>query len=110
MKKPTAPRMLSLALLTLALGAGGCGEKSNAAATAEEGGPADAAKAYPRGPHNGRLLGEKDFQTEVTIYERGVPPVFRIYFYADGKPVPPSEVKLEIVLQRLGGRVDSFRF
>ena len=63
--------------------------------------PADAhddepgALAYPRGPHGARLLSGDDFQVEVTIYETGVEPHFRIYpLGRDGKPITPSEVTL----------------
>ena len=63
-----------------------------------------------KGPHGGRWLSEGDFQVEVTIYERGVPPQFRVYPFEKEKPVNPSEVRLTIELHRLGGRVDTFRF
>ncbi|MDQ3070439.1 MAG: efflux RND transporter periplasmic adaptor subunit [Acidobacteriota bacterium] len=67
--------------------------------------------AYPRGPHGARLLSEGDLQLEVTIYETGVEPHFRIYPYdADLKPVPPGEVELAVELHRLGGRIDRFTF
>ena len=71
----------------------------------------EGALAYPRGPHNGRLLSADDFQVEVTIYETGVPPQFRVYaFDKDNKAVSPSEVLLQIELHRLGGRVDRIAF
>lgn len=70
-----------------------------------------------RGPHGGRLLSKDGFQVEVTIYEKGVPPQFRIYsftcsdpFCEKRKPIDPNEVKLNIALHRLGGRVDEIRF
>ena len=63
-----------------------------------------------KGPHGGRLLSEGDFQVEITIYERGVPPQFRVYVFDRGKAVNPDEVKLTIELQRLGGRVDVINF
>lgn len=63
-----------------------------------------------KGPHNGRLLTDGDFAVEITIYERGVPPRFRIYTYQTGQPVEPNEVTLSIRLSRLGGRVDDFAF
>jgi cobalt-zinc-cadmium efflux system membrane fusion protein len=67
--------------------------------------------AYPRGPNNGRLLSDGPLQLEVTIYETGVPPQFRVYpFDADQEPVAPTEVALRIELHRLGGRVDSIGF
>lgn len=69
------------------------------------------ALAYPRGPHNGRLLAAEDLQIEVTIYELGVPPQFRVYpFDASGTPVPPSDVTVQIELHRLGGRIDRIGF
>lgn len=63
-----------------------------------------------KGPHGGRLLSENDFQVEITIYERGVPPQFRVYAFDRGKLVKPDEVKLTIELHRLGGRVDVINF
>ena len=66
--------------------------------------------SHARGPHGGRLLGERPFQVEVTIYERGIPPQFRVFAYEQGKPVAPTELRLEIDLHRFGGRVDRIRF
>jgi cobalt-zinc-cadmium efflux system membrane fusion protein len=63
-----------------------------------------------KGPHRGRLLNEGDFQLEVTIFESGVPPEYRLYAYENEKPVDPSSVSAQIQLTRLGGRVDSFQF
>ncbi|MDA1280982.1 MAG: efflux RND transporter periplasmic adaptor subunit [Chloroflexi bacterium] len=63
-----------------------------------------------KGPHGGRLLTEGSFQTEVTIFERGVPPQFRIYFFEDGKSVEPNRVSLSIELYRFGGRTDVIGF
>lgn len=63
-----------------------------------------------KGPHGGRLLSKDGFEVEVTIYERGVPPQFRIYPFEKGKPVPPDEVKMTVALHRFGGRVDEIGF
>jgi cobalt-zinc-cadmium efflux system membrane fusion protein len=63
-----------------------------------------------KGPHGGRLLSKDGFQVEVTIFEKGVPPQFRIYPFDNGKPVDPNEVKLAVALHRFGGRVDEIRF
>jgi cobalt-zinc-cadmium efflux system membrane fusion protein len=63
-----------------------------------------------RGSHGGRLLTEDNFQLEITIYERGVPPQFRIYSFKKGKEIDPSEVQLTIELHRLGGRIDVIGF
>jgi cobalt-zinc-cadmium efflux system membrane fusion protein len=62
------------------------------------------------GPHGGRLLSDGDFQVEVTIFERGVPPQFRVYFYDKGEAIDPAGVDLSIELHRIAGRVDTFRF
>ncbi|MEK6590329.1 MAG: efflux RND transporter periplasmic adaptor subunit [Nitrospinota bacterium] len=74
----------------------------------EEKGHADEVTA--KGPHRGRLLVDGDFQVELTIYERGVPPQFRAYTFEKGKPIDPGEVQLTVALHRLGGRVDEIRF
>ena len=65
---------------------------------------------HVKGHHGGRLLSEGDFQVEITIYERGVPPQFRVYTFDRGKLVNPDEVKLTIELHRLGGRVEVINF
>ncbi len=62
------------------------------------------------GPHGGRLLDDGDFALEVTIFEAGVDPQYRIYPTLAGKPVDPSSVDLTIILSRLGGKQDVFRF
>ncbi len=78
--------------------------------------PADASghagdeKEVPRGPHGGWLFSSRGFQTEVTIYETGVPPQFRVYVSrASGEPIDPAEVLLKIELHRLG-RTDVIGF
>lgn len=53
---------------------------------------------------------DADFAAEVTIFERGVPPEFRVYFYKDGAPLEPTGIDLKILLHRFGGRVDHFNF
>lgn len=81
----------------------------NAKSAAIGGGEATAAEAA-KGPHGGRLLSEGNFATEVTIFERGVPPEFRVFVYDKNKPIDPAEVKLTIELHRFGGRVDRVGF
>src|SRR5215208_811234 len=66
---------------------------------------------YPRGPHGARLLSDADLQLEMTIYETGVPPQFRVYpLDAAQKPIAPRDVNLVVELHRLGGRVDRITF
>lgn len=63
-----------------------------------------------KGPHGGRLLEDGALAIEVTIFERGVPPQYRVYAYEGGTAIDPSDVDLTIELARLGGRIDKFRF
>ena len=69
-----------------------------------------ATEDYERGPHNGRLLRSGDFAIEVTIFETGVPPEFRLYPYNKGEPIDPSSVGLTVELVRLGDGTDRFKF
>lgn len=64
----------------------------------EEGGHEEA-----RGPHGGRILESGDLQLEVSIFETGVPPEFRLYVTKGGKPVPPAELSATIELRRING-------
>lgn len=81
-----------------------------AAQVSGEGGHGSAVAEAAKGPHGGRLLREGDFATEVTIFERGVPPEFRVFFYEKDKPIDPAEAKVTIELHRFGGRVDKIGF
>ena len=65
---------------------------------------------HVKGHHGGRLLSEGDFQVEITIYERGIPPQFRVYVLNKVKAVNHDEIKLTIELHRLGGRVEVINF
>src|SRR3546814_14159268 len=63
-----------------------------------------------RSPNNGRLLKKDDFSLEITVFESGVPPQFRVIAYVDGKPIDPSTVQLSMELTRLDGEVNPFTF
>jgi len=69
-----------------------------------------AADAIPKGPHGGRLLSDGDFKLEITIYETGLQPEFRVYAYRLDQPVGPDKIALEIVLKRTGNRSDRITF
>jgi cobalt-zinc-cadmium efflux system membrane fusion protein len=56
------------------------------------------------------MLRDGDFALEVTIYEEGPEPLYRLYAYLKDKPVDPRQVQASIALTRLGGRVDRFAF
>ena len=102
MKKTIITR-LAVALFIIAPLAA-CGSSSE---PAKEHGEAD---EPAKGPHNGRLLKDGDFAVEMTIFEDGVPPQFRVYPTKDGKPVDAKTVQLTVTLKRLGGEVNTFPF
>lgn len=102
-------RMTHVALaatLCLALPLGACGQQTSTKTEGEATAEAD----YERGPHNGRMLRDGNFALEVTIFEDGVPPEYRIYAYRDDKPIPPGEVALTVALKRLDGETNLFNF
>jgi membrane fusion protein, heavy metal efflux system len=82
-----------------------CGSSSSSTEAGEHSG-----EEAPKGPNGGRLLKDGDFAVEVTIFEDGQEPQFRVYPTRDGDPVDPKSVKLSIKLKRLGGVVDTFAF
>ncbi len=95
------------ALFLVPLAACGGGDAPAEGEAAAEGAPA---ADYERGPHNGRMLRDGDFAIEVTIFEDGVPPEYRMYAYRDDQPISPGEVELRVQLKRLDGEVNNFRF
>ncbi|MBX9614797.1 MAG: efflux RND transporter periplasmic adaptor subunit, partial [Caulobacteraceae bacterium] len=103
---PLSRRLIAVAFMALAVGVSACGQ----------GGAADPAEAeaeageYERGPHNGRMLRDDDFALEVTIFEEGPEPLYRLYAYLKDKPLDPRQVQATIALTRLGGRIDRFAF
>ncbi|UJP05449.1 MAG: efflux RND transporter periplasmic adaptor subunit [Nitrosomonas sp.] len=62
------------------------------------------------GPRGGKLFVEGAFGVELTVFENGVPPQFRVYLYENGKPLPPSAAEVVITLTRLGAPVQIFYF
>jgi cobalt-zinc-cadmium efflux system membrane fusion protein len=67
-------------------------------ASSQDSGPDNIA----RGPHGGRLFSAGSHGWEITIFEDGAPPVFRLYTYRDGKPLPPTQSQVQVTLERLG--------
>lgn len=63
-----------------------------------------------RGPRGGKLFRDGDFSIELTIFELGVPPQFRVYAYENNKPVDLSKVNLSIELHRLDCEINRFTF
>lgn len=63
-----------------------------------------------KGPHRGRMLREGDFAVELSIFETGVPPEFRVWLTNKGQPVTPTDAEIRVQLTRLGNVVDDIRF
>jgi membrane fusion protein, heavy metal efflux system len=57
----------------------------------------------PRGPHGGRVLRDGAFAVELSIFEQGVPPRYRLYGYDNDRPIAPAELAVKIRLFRFGG-------
>lgn len=104
------PRRLARLLLPLCLAAAlaACGKGAEKSHDGHGHGPEVAADEAERGPHGGRLLRDGDFALEITLYEDGPEPLFRLYAYRKDKPVAPRDVQASIALTRLGGAVDRF--
>jgi cobalt-zinc-cadmium efflux system membrane fusion protein len=99
------------AALLLPLPLASCGGGTTDNAQTAEGGEGDVPSAdYERGPHNGRMLRDGSFAIEVTVFEDGVPPEYRLYAYRDNKPVTPGEVQTSVTIRRLDGEVTTFSF
>jgi cobalt-zinc-cadmium efflux system membrane fusion protein len=63
-----------------------------------------------KGPKGGKLFTSDGFSVEVTIFETGVPPQFRLYLYENGKSLPPSSAPVTLTLSRLGASAQIFKF
>ena len=98
-------RIALLAALALPLAACG-GADANTATEAEGEAPAD----YERGPHEGRMLRDGDFAIEVTVFEDGIPPEYRLYAYRGNQPVAPGDVQAAVTVRRLDGEANQFTF
>jgi len=103
----TFPKLRVIAALVALVPLASCG--TSAPEDAEHGD--EHAEAEPeKGAHGGRLVKHDSFSAEVTIFEDGQEPQFRVYPMLDGKPVDPETVQLTMTLKRLGGEVDRFAF
>ena len=103
MNKQFFIRFAPLALIALPLAA--CG-------SSPEGGESEHSEAgeVPEGPNGGKLLTDGDLGLEVTIFDGGEKPQFRIYPSWQGKAMDPKKVSVQIALSRLGGKVDRLSF
>lgn len=90
--------VLTLGLLLTACDGGGHAEDGHAGHHDEAENTGGA-----RGEHGGRVLEKDGYAIELRIAEEGTPPRFQAWLYQHGKPLPPSDARIEVSLQRLGG-------
>ncbi|MEQ3650559.1 HlyD family efflux transporter periplasmic adaptor subunit [Hyphomonas sp.] len=108
--KSRIPYPMAVAGLTALLILAGC-DGSNSTSKNDAGTHVqDESSETAKGPHGGQLLEEDLFALEMTIFESGVPPEYRIYPYHDSEPLDPSRVALTVRLDRLGDEEDVFGF
>lgn len=94
----------------LIFGLTGCGDGTGHSVS-DQMGHGEAAKVEPaKGAHGGRLLIDDEVVLELSIFETGVPPEFRVWVTSEGVSVAPKDVDLEITLTRLGGIKDEINF
>ncbi len=61
--------------------------------------------------HGGQQFSKDGLTLDVSIFESGIPPQFRIKATDNsGKAIAPEKIKLSVELKRLGGQVDAFTF
>jgi len=105
----TLTQLLYITLLSILLTAcSGSGSGTDTATKIAHG--MEAEPEPEKGPHRGRLLKDGDFTLELSIFETGVPPEFRVWVTEQDQPVKPDEVDLTVKLIRLGDRVDTIGF
>lgn len=63
-----------------------------------------------KGPHGGKLFTQDGYGVEITIFEQGVEPEFRVYSYQDGKALDPAASEVRVTLERLGRAPQAFAF
>ena len=63
-----------------------------------------------KGPNGGKYFVTDGFGVEVTTYETGVSPRFRVYLSEYGNPLPPSAARVTVTLSRLGAPAQVFAF
>lgn len=63
-----------------------------------------------KGPHGGRLLSKDNLTMEITMFERNMPPHFRVFLYQDNQPVKPTHALLQMTLKRFNREVNHITF
>ncbi len=103
MKNNNILSSLSLAIIISLTGAGSPNAVAASTPAAEQAEP-------EKGPHRGRMLREGDFAIELSIFETGVPPEFRVWATNNGQAIDPKKVNLNVKLIRLGDGTDDINF
>lgn len=85
-------------------------EQSNKQQKEHEADHAPQAREIVKGPHGGKLFTQDGYGVEVIIYEKNVPPHFRIYTYQNNKALDPALSTITIELERLGISRQAFSF
>lgn len=65
---------------------------------------------FEKGPQSGRLFKQENITLELLLFERGMPPHFRVYLYQKGKIIFPSTVGLSAELTRFNGKKEEITF
>lgn len=96
---------------------GAAASKSGHAASAAPDAPAmqsvgmgNAEVQAAKGPHGGKIFRQGEFAVEVTIYESGVPPRFRLYLFENNKPLAPRSASVVLTVSRLGAAPQAVKF
>jgi membrane fusion protein, heavy metal efflux system len=63
-----------------------------------------------KGPKGGKLFTEDGYGLEMTIFESGVAPEFRIYTYKNGKLIAPNLSRVTATVERLGRKAQEYMF
>ncbi|HAU1025080.1 efflux RND transporter periplasmic adaptor subunit [Legionella taurinensis] len=80
------------------------GEDSTAAEETEH------QESIEKGPQGGRLFKKDSLAMELLIFERGMPPHFRAYFYENGEVLSPGKARLTVTLTRFSGKKETINF
>ncbi len=88
-----------------------CGNTNSEQTTPAKGPHGEIVEAEPeKGPHYGKLLRDGDFTLELSLYEKDVPPEFRVWTTKNGQAINPEEIDLKIHLTRFGNKVEEINF
>lgn len=63
-----------------------------------------------KGPNNGRMLRDGDFAIELSIFEDGMPPEFRVFATKGDAKISAEDIEVDVQLFRLGDVIDEINF